>query len=167
MDWYLPEVEIITSGRVQLVLNWVDDSLRELSLVWADGSVQEPKSELGRQIKESLDDYLQGKSVVWPDIPMHLHECSEFTRDVLTTLRNEVPSGHTVSYGELAAMAGRPNAARGVGQIMARNRWALLIPCHRVLAANRRIGGYSAQGTEMKLYLLDVEGVDTNTIKLS
>ena len=54
--------------------------------------------------------------------------------------------GETVTYGELAEMAGRPRAARFVGNVMARNPVPIIIPCHRVVAANRRIGGYGPSG---------------------
>ena len=56
----------------------------------------------------------------------------------------EFPRGETRSYGELAAQCGSPGAARAVGQVMAKNRYPLVVPCHRVLAAGGRIGGFSA-----------------------
>lgn len=79
--------------------------------------------------------------------------------EVLVTLQREVGWGETVSYGELAEMAGRPRAARFVGNVMARNPIPILIPCHRVIAAGGRIGGYGPSGTETKRYLLGLEGV--------
>jgi methylated-DNA-[protein]-cysteine S-methyltransferase len=64
----------------------------------------------------------------------------------------------SISYGELASLAGAPGAARAVGNIMAKNPLPLVIPCHRVLAAGGRIGGFSAPaGTEMKRHLLRME----------
>jgi|EndMetStandDraft_7_1072992.scaffolds.fasta_scaffold240375_1 methylated-DNA-[protein]-cysteine S-methyltransferase len=79
--------------------------------------------------------------------------------DVLQTLRREVGWGETVTYGELAEMAGRPRAARFVGNVMARNPIPILIPCHRVVAAGGRLGGYGATGTDTKRWLLEREGV--------
>ena len=83
-----------------------------------------------------------------------------FLRIVLETLRREVPWGETVTYGELAGLAGRPRAARAVGTAMASNPVPLIIPCHRVLAANG-LGGYGgADGRpDLKRALLAVEGV--------
>lgn len=86
---------------------------------------------------------------------------SAFRRTVLETLRREVPWGETVTYGELAAMAGVPGAARAVGTTMARNPVPLVVPCHRVIASGGRIGGYGggAHGVVTKRTLLAREGL--------
>jgi methylated-DNA-[protein]-cysteine S-methyltransferase len=67
-----------------------------------------------------------------------------------------VPLGETVSYGELAEMAGRPGAARAVGGAMARNPVPLFVPCHRVLAAGGRLGGFGGarNALDIKRWLL-------------
>jgi len=70
-----------------------------------------------------------------------------------------VPWGEVVSYGELAALAGRPGAARAAGSFCADNRYSLIIPCHRVVAANG-IGGYGSAGPALKRRLLALEGVE-------
>jgi methylated-DNA-[protein]-cysteine S-methyltransferase len=63
-----------------------------------------------------------------------------------------------MSYGELAAKAGYPRAARAVGSVMSSNRFPIVIPCHRVVAAGEKPGGYtSPQGVGMKLRLLALE----------
>jgi len=70
-----------------------------------------------------------------------------------------IPWGATMTYGALAKVAGAAGAARAVGQALARNPFALIVPCHRVVAAGRRIGGFSAHGgITMKLRLLAIEG---------
>jgi methylated-DNA-[protein]-cysteine S-methyltransferase len=69
-----------------------------------------------------------------------------------------VPWGEVVSYGALAALAGRPGAARAAGSFCADNRYALIVPCHRVVAANG-IGGYGSGGEQLKRRLLAIEGV--------
>lgn len=70
----------------------------------------------------------------------------------------KVPYGQVVTYGELAALAGSPRAARAVGRVMASNPFPLVVPCHRVVNANGTIGQYSAaRGTESKVWLLDFE----------
>jgi len=81
-----------------------------------------------------------------------------FRRRVLETLRDDVGYGETVAYGELAAMAGRPGAARAVGSAMATNPVPILIPCHPVVAADG-IGGYGG-GLDRKRTLLALEGVE-------
>ena len=68
-----------------------------------------------------------------------------------------IPRGQTISYGELARRVGNPNASRAVGQANAVNPIPLIIPCHRVIAADGSLGGYSA-GLDRKLWLLRHEG---------
>lgn len=92
---------------------------------------------------------------------------SPFHRTVLETLRREVGWGEVVTYGELAALAGRAGAARAVGAAMATNPLPFVIPCHRVVASagggRRRIGGYGGgtgtEGVALKRRLLAREGV--------
>ncbi|HSI98482.1 MAG TPA: methylated-DNA--[protein]-cysteine S-methyltransferase [Gaiellaceae bacterium] len=91
------------------------------------------------------------------DVPLDLSWCTPFQRSLTQALR-DVPRGEVVSYGELAALAGYPNAARAAGTLCARNRFVLLVPCHRVLAADG-IGGYGAAGIAVKRRLLALEGV--------
>ena len=69
-----------------------------------------------------------------------------------------IPAGSTLTYGELAAAAGQPGAAREAGQAMARNRFPIVVPCHRVLASGGGFGGFSAPGgVESKARLLNIE----------
>lgn len=72
-----------------------------------------------------------------------------------------IPAGSVRTYGQIAAAVGRPAAARAVGAVLARNPAPVRIPCHRVIRADGRLGGYSgAGGTEGKRALLAAEGVD-------
>jgi len=90
--------------------------------------------------------------------PVDLDGLTPFTKDVYAALRR-IPPGKTLTYGELAARAGRPGAARAVGSALRRNPVPLLVPCHRVLAAGGRLGGFSAPGgTATKKRLLELEG---------
>ena len=71
----------------------------------------------------------------------------------------KIAPGQTRSYGEVAALCGDRHAARAVGQAMARNPFPIIVPCHRVLAAGGRSGGFSARGgVTTKLRLLTIEG---------
>jgi methylated-DNA-[protein]-cysteine S-methyltransferase len=81
----------------------------------------------------------------------------EFHRRVLERCA-AIARGETLTYGQLATLVGSPGAARAVGQAMARNRWPLIVPCHRVLGHSGRMTGYSgAGGTNTKRALLDFE----------
>ena len=89
--------------------------------------------------------------------PLDMSGIEDFERRVLEEAR-KIPAGETLTYGELAARAGSPGAAREVGQAMARNRFPIVVPCHRVLAANGGFGGFSAPGgLESKARLLTIE----------
>ena len=70
-----------------------------------------------------------------------------------------VPPGRTTTYGEIATQLGDARQARAVGQALGRNPWPIVVPCHRVTAADGRTGGFSAPGgAETKLRLLEIEG---------
>jgi methylated-DNA-[protein]-cysteine S-methyltransferase len=70
-----------------------------------------------------------------------------------------IPPGETRTYGELARTLGRPEAAQAVGQALGRNPWPIVIPCHRILGADGKTGGFSAPGgAATKLKLLEIEG---------
>ena len=120
------------------------------------------KSRREEAIGRQFDEYFGGTRTRF-DVPVDLPDSlSTFQRTVLTTLADDVGYGETVSYSELAEMAGRPGAARAVGTTMARNPVSFLIPCHRVVAANG-IGGYgggSGGGVELKRALLRLESGD-------
>ena len=80
----------------------------------------------------------------------------EFTRKVLGRCAG-IRSGQVMTYSELASAAGRPKAARAVGQVMANNPFALLIPCHRVVGSDYSLHGFGG-GLDMKEWLLAQEG---------
>lgn len=101
--------------------------------------------------------HLAGDETGYDDLPLDVLWCTELQRALLETLR-AVPWGEVVTYGELAALAGRPGAARAAGSFCAGNRFALVVPCHRVVAAEG-IGGYGASGVALKRRLLRLEGV--------
>lgn len=100
---------------------------------------------------EQLSAYFGGELTEFT-VPLDLTGASPFTTAVLTALR-EVPYGSVVSYGELARRIGRPTAARAVGGACNRNPLPVIVPCHRVLAADGGLGGF-AGGLEAKRELL-------------
>jgi methylated-DNA-[protein]-cysteine S-methyltransferase len=102
--------------------------------------------------------YFAGNAVSFADVELDLEGYTPFQLAVNRTLR-AVPHGDVVAYGELAALAGYPNAGRAVGTFCARNRVALVVPCHRVVAASG-LGSYGSLGPGVKRRLLALEGVD-------
>jgi methylated-DNA-[protein]-cysteine S-methyltransferase len=101
--------------------------------------------------------HLSGVTTGYDGVPIDLEWATPLQHDLAAAAR-AIPWGEVVSYGELAALAGRPRAARAAGSFCADNRFSLIIPCHRVVAANG-IGGYGAAGPALKRRLLALEGV--------
>ena len=102
--------------------------------------------------------FLDGEDATFSDVALDLDWATPFQRSLIEALR-DVPRGDVVSYGELAALAGRPRAPRAAGAVCAANRFAFIVPCHRVVAAHG-IGGYGATGVDVKRRLLALEGVE-------
>ncbi len=121
-------------------------------------SPAEPTAEVAAVIAE-LQRHFQGESTTFATVPLHLTPAEPFFRAIYDALRT-VGWGRTVSYGELARLAGAPGEARTVGQAMARNPLPVIIPCHRVVTSDGKLGGFSAYGGALtKEKLLDLEGV--------
>ncbi|MDG6929192.1 MAG: MGMT family protein [Nitrososphaerota archaeon] len=84
-------------------------------------------------------------------------------RDAVYELTRQIPAGRVTTYGALAAAAGNPGAARGVGMLMHTNPDAPRTPCHRVVYSDGRLGGYGAkEGTGLKVERLHAEGVEVD-----
>ena len=93
------------------------------------------------------------------DVALMVTDKTPFQQAVIERCRR-IPRGETLSYGELAVAVGHPGAARAVGSVMATNRFPIIVPCHRVVAAGGAIGGFSApDGINMKRRLLAPEQV--------
>lgn len=92
------------------------------------------------------------------DLPLDLEAATEFQREVYAELVR-IPFGRVITYGELAETVSRPEGARAVGQAVGANPVPILIPCHRVVAAEGRLGGFSG-GLAVKAALLRIENVD-------
>ena len=102
---------------------------------------------------------LRGEADDLVDVPLDLGALPPFRRRVFEVVRT-IPAGETLSYGEVAAAVGSPGAARAVGQALGRNPYPIVIPCHRVLAAGGRLGGFTATGgVSVKAKMLAAEGV--------
>ncbi len=109
------------------------------------------------QLIDDLRRFVDGDPVDFSDLQLDLDHLTRFGRRVVAACR-KIRWGQVRTYGELAAACGSPGAARAVGSVMAKNRFPLVVPCHRVLAAGGALGGYSApDGLRMKRRLLASE----------
>ncbi len=158
-------VEAICMPPLAVELLWDEDRLMSISLNFAptdDAATDVAElSPRGQRFAQGLADYLHGRAPDYgldPERDLALDEVSDFSRDILLALFRAVEFGSTTTYGSLARLAGRPNAARAVGRAMASNRWPLLIPCHRVLGASGALTGFTGAGLPMKKLLLGIEG---------
>lgn len=107
------------------------------------------------EVARRIAAYFTGTRVSFDDIELDLEWCTPFQLAVAEALR-AVLYGETVTYGELAALAGHPNAQRAAGTFCAHNRLPLILPCHRVIAA-AGLGSYGSLGVEYKRRLLELE----------
>jgi methylated-DNA-[protein]-cysteine S-methyltransferase len=123
----------------------------------AGASRQHPEPDQ-RRIIDDIVALLAGQPRDLRHIRLDLRHVPPFHQRVFEVVRN-IPPGRTRSYGEVAALCGERHAARAVGQAMARNPYPIIVPCHRVLAAGGKSGGFSAPGgVTTKLRLLAIEG---------
>ncbi len=119
-------------------------------------------SHLARTAIHAIGRLLGGEKTTLGEIVLDESGVPAFHRRVYAVTRAIAP-GETLTYGEIAQRVGEPGAARAVGQAMGANPWPIIVPCHRVLAANGRPGGFSAHGgLATKERLLAIEGVTLN-----
>ena len=103
-----------------------------------------------------LERYSAGDLAALDDVELDLGDAPPFFRAAWSACRS-IPPGETRSYRWLAAEAGNPRAVRAAGQAMARNRFVLIIPCHRVISSDGGLGGYGGGGLGVKAKLLQME----------
>lgn len=128
-----------------------------VSICWCKkNNYQEIKTLLLEKAKEQILDYLNARRIEL-NFNYKLTSTSSFQELVLKSLKN-IPYGKTLSYKELALMIGRPKAYRAVARALNANPLCLIYPCHRVIAENGALLGYSG-GVELKDYLLNMERV--------
>ena len=147
-------------GRLELVSN--GNVLTRLSIEGPDYPLRHAgrpgtPDDVIAQATEELAEYFTGKRTEF-EVPIALVG-TEFQQAIWLALLG-VPFGETATYGELAAAAGLPKAARAVGGAVGANPVAIIVPCHRILASGHRLTGYSnGNGIETKKQLLDLEGI--------
>lgn len=115
-----------------------------------------PEADMPAWLSGPLHAYLEGDLDALAHLPLHL-EGTPFQLQVWEALRR-IPGGSAWSYARLASAIGNPRACRAVGSANGCNPAGLIVPCHRVIAADGRLGGYSG-GLEIKRWLLRHEGV--------
>jgi methylated-DNA-[protein]-cysteine S-methyltransferase len=140
---------------------WSDDDVvlaHEFRFGPASDTVSDSGSDtVTRRLIRGVHALLEGVDVSFDDVAIDLEWATPLQRALADVLR-AIPRGEIVSYGELAALAGRPRAARAAGAFCAANRFAFIVPCHRVVSATG-IGGYGDAGVDVKRRLLALEGV--------
>jgi methylated-DNA-[protein]-cysteine S-methyltransferase len=147
---------------VQLPEASVEKTRAELRRRFRDASETTPPNDIAATIA-NIAALLDGAKVDFAGAPLDLRALPAFNRRVYD-VASRIPPGATMTYGEIAAALGEePQVARDVGQALGENPIPLVIPCHRVLAANGKPGGYSAAGgVTTKLKLLTIEGAKTS-----
>ncbi|MCV9962384.1 methylated-DNA--[protein]-cysteine S-methyltransferase [Pararhizobium sp. BT-229] len=145
--------------RFQLPTRSAEATERNLLRRVPDAEQAHPTPELSETIA-AVRRYFNGEQIDFSDLTLDLDGQDEFFKRIYAALRR-VGWGHTTTYGTLAKELGAgPEAARDVGQAMAKNPVPLIIPCHRVLAAGGKVGGFSAPGgATAKVHMLELEGV--------
>lgn len=113
-------------------------------------------------IADRMRSYFEGVENDFTDVTLDLRGISAFNARVYSALR-AFGWGQATSYGALANAISEPGAARAIGAAMGANPWPLIVPCHRVLAASGRIGGFSAHGgQDTKRHMLQLERIDAD-----
>ena len=142
--------------RITIPLSSPDEVIRDLECDLADAEL-DPDS-FG-DLPDRVRSLFKGGRVSFPDT-LDLQHVTPFKRAVWEAVRT-IPRGETRSYGWIAAQVGRPAGARAVGQAMASNPIAIMIPCHRVIAGDGGLGGYGVGHIDTKKRLLQAEGANT------
>jgi methylated-DNA-[protein]-cysteine S-methyltransferase len=154
-------IAAVVSGSAKLLVHQLSfgHATRARALAKLDRALlrSATKSATEPQLESAIEAYVLGSPEPLNALRYVETARSPFAQRVLAACR-QIPYGQTRSYAELAARAGSPGAARAVGSVMAQNRLPLLIPCHRVVGSQGKLGGFSAPGgLETKVRLLELE----------
>ncbi|MEJ2739048.1 MAG: methylated-DNA--[protein]-cysteine S-methyltransferase, partial [Dehalococcoidia bacterium] len=119
------------------------------------GIVQVDSSAYSGTLLQRLRSYFEGNYTEFPD-ELDLSDTTDFQRSIWETTRT-IPYGETRSYSWVANEAGYQKAPRAAGNALGENPFPIIVPCHRVIRSNGGLGGFTAGGTEVKEYLLQLE----------
>ena len=146
---------------VQLPMGSEDKTRKRILQRNGDVTEAAPTAEVQHAI-DGMIELLAGKPNDLADILLDLDGVPEFNRGVYDIAR-KIPPGKTVTYGDIAKQLGGVELSRDVGQALGRNPCPIVVPCHRVLAAGNKPGGFSANGGVVtKLKMLEIEGAVVN-----
>jgi methylated-DNA-[protein]-cysteine S-methyltransferase len=141
---------------VQLPMTGEGQTRTRLAQRFPDAQEAEPPAEVRRAIAD-MATLLEGEPVDLNWIMLDLARTPQFNQQVYAIART-IPPGRTMSYGEIALELGDKSLSRDVGQALGQNPFPIVVPCHRVLAAGGRSGGFSANGgIDTKLKMLSIE----------
>lgn len=157
----LPTVTLVAHQGCLIALDWQTQKILQQLTAQAHyiqskdlaDSVDDDAKVLRNTISQ-LDEYINGQRQVF-DIPLDLSTGTPFQQTVWEALL-KIPYGKTISYAQLANHIGQPTACRAVANANGKNPISLIIPCHRVIASDGKLGGYTG-GIEIKQTLLDIE----------
>ena len=151
--------------RLQLPGRNAEEVERRLLRRLPEAKAGTPTTEV-TEVVAAVKRYFAGEKIDFSNVRLDLDEQAEFFKQIYTETRR-VGWGNTTTYGALAQQLGAgPEAARDVGEAMARNPVPLIIPCHRVLAAGGKLGGFSAPGgAATKVRMLELEGVRVGALE--
>lgn len=142
-----------------------EDRVRARLLRRLPDAVEGEPTPVARGAIDRITTLLAGTRENLSDIPLDMFGVPPFHQAVYRAARS-VPAGDTVTYGAIADMVGSPGSARAVGQALGRNPFPIIVPCHRVLAAGGRSGGFSAAGgVHTKMAMLAAEGAMPSTAR--
>ncbi len=135
-----------------------DRAMRDrLSRRFPDACEATPPADI-RQAIDSIVALLRGEARELSSITLDMDGIPPFRQAIYTVLRS-IPAGATLSYGEIATRLGGGSDARSIGEAMGKNPFPIIVPCHRVVAAGGKVGGFSAiGGVATKLRLINIEG---------
>jgi len=140
-----------------------DDTLRERLLRRCLGATEQAPPPTVRRAIDGVVALLAGGTADLSDVALDMDGVPAFNRRIYEITRS-IPPGSTLTYGEIAArLGGGPELARDVGTAMGQNPFPPIVPCHRVVAAGQKAGGFSARGgVNTKLRLLAIEGAQVD-----
>jgi len=152
---------LVWGSRGVLCVQLPEASVREtrarITSRFANAAEEQPPRAIRRAI-EGIVAVLRGDARRLEDVELDMQDVPAFYRRVYEETR-KIPPGETLAYGQIAVRVGAPGAARAVGQALGKNPFAIVVPCHRVLAASGKLCGFSANGgVATKERLLRIEG---------
>jgi methylated-DNA-[protein]-cysteine S-methyltransferase len=145
--------------KIHIALEFETLQLKKASLSFSSCFECSIQGAVEKELREQLLTFLENYGKKNPSLlKLNLEPLSPFREKALSHLQ-KVPFGEVVTYGELAAKIGQPKAARAIGMACHYNPYPLFIPCHRVIASGKRLGGF-AYDLKMKQLLLDFERME-------